>query len=85
MLEIFDQVFEDLFNFAETSLNAKMVVLQSMQIKQACNLLEGLIPSKEDKSNIEDMHLKRLFIFSLMWSIGMGLLVVFISMQYYNI
>ena len=37
---------------------------------QACDLLEGLIPSKEEKGVLSASHLGKLFIFSLMWSIG---------------
>ena len=34
LLRLFDKVFEDLYVYACTCLNAKMVVLQCMQIKQ---------------------------------------------------
>ena len=37
---------------------------------QACDLLEGLIPNKEDKSQLPQKHMEKLFIFSLMWSMG---------------
>ena len=37
---------------------------------QACDLLQGLIPNKDEKSNISAKHLERMFIFSLMWSLG---------------
>ena len=37
---------------------------------QACDLLEGLIPSKEEKGVLSAAHLGKLFIFCLMWSIG---------------
>ncbi len=37
---------------------------------QACDLLQGLIPSKEDKGMLSAVHLEKLFIFALMWSIG---------------
>lgn len=37
---------------------------------QAITILEGLIPRKEDGSNVSASHLERLYIFSLMWSVG---------------
>ncbi len=39
---------------------------------QACDLLEGLIPNKEDthSGSVSAVHMEKLFIFSLMWSIG---------------
>lgn len=37
---------------------------------QALTILEGLIPKKEDGTNVSESHLERLYIFCLMWSIG---------------
>lgn len=37
---------------------------------KACNLLEGLIPKKDDKGTLPAFHLEKLFIFALMWSLG---------------
>ncbi len=39
---------------------------------QACDLLQGLIPHKDDKdtSALSKDHYERLYIFTLMWSIG---------------
>ena len=33
-------------------------------------MLEGLIPNKEDKSQLPQKHMEKLFIFALMWSVG---------------
>ena len=41
-----------------------------MDLLQACDLLEGLIPSHEDKGIPSASHLQKLFVFSLMWSVG---------------
>lgn len=40
---------------------------------QCCDLLEGLIPGKDDKSEsgqVTPKHYERLYVFTLMWSIG---------------
>ena len=37
---------------------------------QSINVLEGMIPSKEDVGILSAEHLQRLFVFALMWSIG---------------
>ena len=39
---------------------------------QACDLLQGLIPSKDDKDGVTPSpdHYRRLYVFTLMWSIG---------------
>lgn len=37
---------------------------------QSVNLLEGLIPTKETGGLAGEKHLERLFVFSLMWSLG---------------
>ena len=37
---------------------------------QACDILEGLIPSKEEKGVLNAAHLEKLFIFCIMWSLG---------------
>ncbi|XP_074653701.1 dynein axonemal heavy chain 8-like [Tubulanus polymorphus] len=70
LLNLFDQVFNDLYTFCLVNLNPKMDVLQCNQIKQACDLLEGLIPSKDDKGSLSKDWLEKLFIFALMWSLG---------------
>lgn len=38
--------------------------------RQSVNLLEGLIPSKGAGGLASSMHLERLFVFCLMWSLG---------------
>ncbi|XP_064651602.1 dynein axonemal heavy chain 8-like [Lineus longissimus] len=67
---LYDQIFDDLYNFVWQNLSPKMDSLQCNQIRQSCDLLEGLIPHKEDKGTVSAAHLQRLFIFALMWSIG---------------
>ena len=67
---LFDASFLDLYQFASVTCVAKMKLLQCNYIYQACQLLEGLIPAKEDNTSLPKSHLEKLYIFSLMWSIG---------------
>ena len=55
LLGLFDSIFEDILNFVVQKLVAKMDVLQCMQIRQTCDLLQGLIPSKEEKGTVSKM------------------------------
>ena len=41
-----------------------------MFIRQAIDLLEGLIPGGDDAKEINADHLKKLIMFSMMWSLG---------------
>jgi dynein heavy chain len=47
-----------------------MVLLECNYIKQACDLLTGLIPKKEDGTTVGADHLRKLYVFALMWSVG---------------
>ncbi|KAK3588115.1 hypothetical protein CHS0354_012172 [Potamilus streckersoni] len=70
LFSLFDKIFDDLYNYVVLSLHGKMNILQCNRIKQACDLLEGLIPKRDDKGTLQASHLEKLFIFSLMWSLG---------------
>ena len=68
---LFDKIYQDIVTFSTVSLTKKMEILQCMEIKQACDLLEGLIKSYSEKgSHLLSVHYQRLFIFALMWSFG---------------
>jgi len=41
-----------------------------MYVRQALDLLEGLIPVSEDNKDISSNHLKLLIVFAIMWSLG---------------
>ncbi|GFT85548.1 dynein heavy chain 5, axonemal [Trichonephila clavipes] len=64
---LFGKVFGALSQYMLTSLIPKMELLQCNYIKQAMDLLDGLLPTDEDISTV---HYERLFIFALMWSFG---------------
>ncbi|KAL4222174.1 Dynein heavy chain 8 [Mactra antiquata] len=67
---LFDRLFDDVFRYVNLNLVMKMELLECNQIRQATDLLEGLIPKKDDKSTLPAPHLERLFIFCIMWSLG---------------
>ena len=70
LLSLYEASFIELNNFATITLNAKMKLLECSYIMQSCQILEGLIPQKEDNSSLPREHLEKLYIFSLMWSVG---------------
>lgn len=45
-------------------------VLECNQIMQAINILKGLIPTDDSGKNVDASHLAKLFVFSIMWSVG---------------
>jgi len=45
-------------------------LLECIYVRQALDLLEGLIPESEDNKDISSSHLKLLIVFAIMWSLG---------------
>ena len=45
-------------------------LLECIYVRQALDLLEGLIPESEDNKDISSNHLKLLIVFAVMWSLG---------------
>ena len=41
-----------------------------MYVKQALDLLDGLLPSEEENKEIAEEHLEKIIIFAFMWSLG---------------
>lgn len=68
--DCFHTSFDDLHNYVRYSLEPKMKLLECNYIKQAIDLLQGLIPAEEPGKTISASHLKRLYTFALMWSLG---------------
>uniref|UniRef100_A0A669P7L0 AAA+ ATPase domain-containing protein n=1 Tax=Phasianus colchicus TaxID=9054 RepID=A0A669P7L0_PHACC len=60
---------DDMINFVFSAVTPKMAVLECMYIKQAIDLLQGLLSDRDEKQLSEE-HIARLFIFAVMWSIG---------------
>ncbi|TKC36333.1 hypothetical protein EI555_006320, partial [Monodon monoceros] len=69
-LSLYDKIFEDIYTFMKLNLSPKMQLLECNYIVQSLNLLEGLIPSKEEGGISCVEHLHKLFVFALMWSLG---------------
>ncbi|CAH3041642.1 unnamed protein product [Pocillopora meandrina] len=67
---LFDKSFDEILRHVQENCVFKMDILEHNYIVQAITLLEGLIPRKEDGSNVSASHLERLYIFCVMWSVG---------------
>ncbi|KAJ7420669.1 dynein heavy chain 5, axonemal-like protein [Willisornis vidua] len=65
----FDAVFQDVLDFVFSAVTPKMSILECMYIKQAIDLLQGLLSDRDEKQLSEE-HLARLFVFAVMWSAG---------------
>ncbi|XP_056299693.1 dynein axonemal heavy chain 5 isoform X1 [Pseudoliparis swirei] len=68
--ELFSSSFSELYRFCVQSLEFKMDMLEAFVIMQCINMLQGLIPPKEQCGELTIEHLERLYVFALMWSTG---------------
>ncbi|XP_059194328.1 dynein axonemal heavy chain 5 [Centropristis striata] len=68
--ELFSSSFSELYRFNVQSLEFKMDMLEAFVIMQCINMLQGLIPPKEQGGELSREHLERLYVFALMWSTG---------------
>uniref|UniRef100_A0A8C4H102 Dynein, axonemal, heavy chain 5 n=1 Tax=Dicentrarchus labrax TaxID=13489 RepID=A0A8C4H102_DICLA len=68
--ELFSSSFSELYRFCVQSLEFKMDMLEAFVIMQCINMLQGLIPPKEQCGELSREHLERLYVFALMWSTG---------------
>ncbi|KAM9353789.1 dynein axonemal heavy chain 5 isoform 2-T2 [Symphorus nematophorus] len=68
--ELFSSSFSELYRFSVQSLEFKMDMLEAFVIMQCINMLQGLIPPKEQCGELSREHLERLYVFALMWSTG---------------
>ncbi|NXV72009.1 DYH8 protein, partial [Atlantisia rogersi] len=67
---LYDRIFEPAYTYMKLNLNPKMELLECNYIMQSINLLEGLIPSKEEGGLSTIFHLHKVFCFAIMWSLG---------------
>ncbi|CAH8651359.1 unnamed protein product [Schistosoma margrebowiei] len=72
LLQLFTASFESVYQYATRHLNFKMSVLEAFVIRQACDILNGILPKPEEKDSpsITFKYMERIYIFALMWSIG---------------
>uniref|UniRef100_A0A803VRN2 Dynein axonemal heavy chain 5 n=1 Tax=Ficedula albicollis TaxID=59894 RepID=A0A803VRN2_FICAL len=68
--QLYSSSFPDLYRFSTRSLHYKTEVLEAFVIMQSINMLQGLIPPKEQGGELTPKFLERLYVFSLMWSVG---------------
>nr|XP_021143896.1 dynein heavy chain 5, axonemal [Columba livia] len=68
--QLYSSSFPDLYRFSVQSLQCKTEMLEAFVIMQSINMLQGLIPPKEQGGELTSKYLERLYIFSLMWSVG---------------
>ncbi|XP_055595824.1 dynein axonemal heavy chain 8 [Uranotaenia lowii] len=70
--KFFNKIYDDLHTFVQTRLDAKMKILEAIYIRQCCDILQGLLKPPEDGtiSDIPHAQLERIFLFSVMWSLG---------------
>ena len=67
---VFQSIWVDLYNYVIQKLFPKMNVLECMYIKQALDVLEGLLPPQEERKDIRHDNVVKYIIFSVMWSLG---------------
>ncbi|KAL0129655.1 hypothetical protein PUN28_001727 [Cardiocondyla obscurior] len=68
---LFHNIYGDAHTFVQTKLQAKIVLLEALYIRQCIDLLEGLNVGNSDPTKIlPDQHIEKLFLFSIMWSLG---------------
>ncbi|XP_052742928.1 dynein axonemal heavy chain 8 [Bicyclus anynana] len=67
----FNKVYDDVHSFVQQKLPAKMKLLEAIYIRQCIDVLVGLLQIEIPGGKMHtDRHLERLFIFSMMWSLG---------------
>ncbi|XP_067125373.1 dynein axonemal heavy chain 8-like isoform X2 [Centruroides vittatus] len=66
---LFHKIFEEAWDYVLTGLNPKMIFLQVNYIKQALDILEGLLPM-EHRVTVSQEQIEKIFVFAIMWSLG---------------
>ncbi|XP_047349425.1 dynein axonemal heavy chain 8 isoform X3 [Vespa velutina] len=65
---LFRKIYDDALVFVLTKLQAKMTLLEAIYIRQTTDLLNGLLTNNDKILN--NIHIEKLFLFSIMWSLG---------------
>ncbi|CAD1473088.1 unnamed protein product [Heterotrigona itama] len=67
----FNKIYDDAHTFVQTKLPAKMQLLEALYIRQCIDLLDGLLGTNKDTTRtLPEYHIEKIFLFSLMWSLG---------------
>ncbi|KPI94919.1 Dynein heavy chain 8, axonemal [Papilio xuthus] len=67
----FNKVYDEVHTYVQQKLPAKMALLEAIYIRQCIDVLVGLLEIEVPGGKTHtDRHLERLFVFSLMWSLG---------------
>jgi len=71
-MSLFESSFPELLHFAVQNLTFRLDVLEAFVVRQACVLLQGLIPAREEKdlARARRDYYRRIYTFVLMWSVG---------------
>ncbi|XP_075210479.1 dynein heavy chain 8, axonemal kl-3 [Lycorma delicatula] len=74
---LFHRIYGDVHLFVQTKLTPKMKILEALYIRQCVDIIMGLVDTggEEKKSGQEEkihssIHMERLFLFSMIWSLG---------------
>ncbi|KAG5316447.1 DYH8 protein, partial [Acromyrmex insinuator] len=68
---LFNRIYGDAHTFVQIKLHTKMMLLEAIYIRQCIDLLEGLNVGNSDPTKVlSEQHIEKLFLFSLMWSLG---------------
>lgn len=73
LMTCFDGFYDEAQEFVRTKLTPKMNLLEAIYIRQMLDILEGLLMDAvipDDGKKKSKLFLERLFLFSLMWSLG---------------
>ncbi|CAG9764101.1 unnamed protein product [Ceutorhynchus assimilis] len=67
---IFNKCFGDLQIYVQTRLKPKMFIREALYIRQCYDVLQGILDIYDEPKQWTDKQLERLYLFSVMWSLG---------------
>ncbi|OAF69480.1 Axonemal beta dynein heavy chain 5, partial [Intoshia linei] len=70
ILALFDESYDHICIFSTESLRFKMEMLEAFFIRQACDLMEGLLMNKDEREQLNANVFAKIYVFTIMWSIG---------------